>query len=60
MGITEVELQNLRHLIMAHDTVSCKMSDYAQDATTPEIKQYFEKAARNAEETKQQLMTFLK
>lgn len=60
MAITEMELQNLRHLIMNHETVSCKMSEYAQDATTPEFKQYFEKAARNADDTKQQLMTFLK
>ena len=60
MSINEMELQNLRHLIMEHENVSCKMSCYAQDATTPEFKQYFEKAARNADETKQQFMTFLK
>ncbi|MBQ8640378.1 MAG: hypothetical protein IJ468_14640 [Lachnospiraceae bacterium] len=60
MPITEMELQNLRHLIMEHETVSCKMSCYAQDASTPEFKQYFEKAARCADDTRQQLMTFLK
>ncbi len=60
MTITEMELQNLRHLIMEHENVSCKMSCYAQDSTTPEFKQYFEKAARTADDTKQQLMTFLK
>lgn len=59
MVITELELQNLRHLILEHENVSCKMSSYAENATTPEIKQYFEKAARNAQETRQQLMTFL-
>lgn len=60
MSITEMELQNLRHLIMEHETIACKMSCYAQDAATPEFKHYFDKAARSADDTKQQLMTFLK
>lgn len=59
-NINEMELQTLRHLIMSHDTMSCKMSCYAEDATTPEIKQYFEKASQTALDSKNQLMTFLK
>ncbi len=60
MSINEMELQTLRHLIMKHDTISGKMSAYAEDATTPEIRQYFEKAAQNAADSKTKLMGFLK
>lgn len=57
--LNEVELQNLRHLIGAHDTVYAKMSAYAEEATSPEIKQYFEKAGLRAKQTKDQLMNYL-
>lgn len=59
-GINEMELQTLRHLILSHETMSGKMSAYAEDSTTPEIRQYFEKAAQNAADSKNQLMSFLK
>ena len=58
-NINEMELQTLRHLIMSHDTVSCKMSAYAEDAQTPEVKQYFSKAAQTAKQSKEALMSFL-
>lgn len=59
-SINEMELQTLRHLIMSNDTLSCKMSCYAQEAQTPEIKQYFQKASQTATEAKNKLLTFLK
>ncbi|MFQ9510217.1 MAG: hypothetical protein ACLRZ7_04725 [Lachnospiraceae bacterium] len=58
--INEMELQNLRHLIMSHDMTSCKMEAYAQDAQTPEIKQYFQKASQTAADSKAKLLTFLR
>ena len=60
MKLNEMELQTLRHLIMANDTTSYKMSAYAQQAQTPEIRQYFEKAAQTAADAKTELMGFLK
>ncbi len=57
--INEMELQTLRHLIMQHDTLSCKMTAYAEEATTPEIQQYFQKSAQNAAQSKTDLMRFL-
>lgn len=57
--LNQVELQNLRHLIGAHDTACQKMQTYAQQATDPQVKAFFEKSAQNAQQTKQQLMTFL-
>ena len=54
--ISELDLQNLRHLI---DTTHCKMQDYAQKAEDMEVKQFFQKSAQSAQQTKQQLMQFL-
>jgi type III secretory pathway component EscR len=57
--LNQVELQNLRHLIGAHDTAYQKMQTYAQQCTDPQVKAYFEKSAKDAQATKQQLMSFL-
>lgn len=58
-NISELELQNLRHLIGGYDTTHCKMKDYAEATQDSQIKQFFEKGARSAMENKQQLMKFL-
>lgn len=58
-NISELELQNLRHLIGGFDTTHCKMQSYAQETQDTEIKQFFEKGAKSAMENKQQLMKFL-
>ena len=57
--ISELDLQNLRHLIGGFDTPSCKLQDYAQNAADAEVKQFFQKSAQSAQQTKQQLMQFL-
>ncbi len=57
--LNQIELQNLRHLIGAHDTACEKMKTYAQQCNDPQVKQYFEKSAQDAQQTKQQLMSFL-
>ncbi len=57
--LNQVELQNLRHLIGAHETAYQKMQTYAQQAVDPQVKAYFEKSAQDAQSTKQQLMSFL-
>lgn len=54
-----MELQNLRHLIGAHETSYKKLSTYAQQCTDPQIKQLFQKSAQEAQNTKQRLMSFL-
>ncbi len=58
-NISDLELQNLRHLIGGYETSHCKMQEYAQDATDQKVKQFFEKGAKSAMENKQQLMKFL-
>ena len=57
--LNQVELQNLRHLIGSHETACQKMQTYAQQATDPQVKAFFEKSAQDAQQTKQQLMNFL-
>lgn len=57
-NLSELELQNLRHLIGGYDTTHCKMQEYANACTDPQIKQFFEKSAQGAMKNKQQLMTF--
>lgn len=57
--LNQVELQNLRHLIGAHETAYQKMQTYAQQAADPKVKAYFEKSAQGAMSTKQKLISFL-
>ena len=54
--ISELDLQNLRHLIGGFDTTRCKMQEYAKEAEDPKEKQFFETGARSAKATKLQLM----
>ena len=37
--ISELDLQNLRHLIGGFDTTHCKMQEYAKEAEDPKVKQ---------------------
>ncbi|MBR1568545.1 MAG: hypothetical protein IJ648_06230 [Lachnospiraceae bacterium] len=57
--LSELELQNLRHLIGGYETTHCKMQSYAREATDPQIKSFFEEAATSSSENKQTLMKFL-
>ena len=57
--VNKLELQNLRHLIGAHETAFQKMNTYAQQSSDPQVRAYFEKSAQDAQKTKQQLMSFL-
>lgn len=58
-NISELELQNLRHLIGGYETTHSKLTTYAEEANDNEVKQFFQKSAQSAEQTKQQLMQFL-
>lgn len=58
-NLSQIELQNLRHLIGAHDTSYQKLNSYASNCVDPQIKQLFTKSAQDALTTKQKLLTFL-
>ncbi len=57
--INNQELENLRHLIGAHETGAQKLEQYAQQCTDSEIKQMFQQSANSARQTKQKLISFL-
>ena len=58
-NLSELDLQNLRHLIGGYDVTYGKMQDYAKEATDAQVKQFFEEGAKSAMDNKQQLMRFL-
>ncbi|WP_216831581.1 hypothetical protein [Alkalihalobacterium elongatum] len=59
MPLNELELQNLRHLIGGHETVSKKLDAYAANCDDPQIVQMLQNDAQAARSSKQQLMSFL-
>ena len=58
-NLTQIELQNLRHLIGAQETSYEKFNTYAAQCVDPQIKQLFTKSAQDSLNTKQKLMSFL-
>ena len=40
-NLSELELQNLRHLIGGYDTTHCKMQEYANCAQDEQVKTVF-------------------
>lgn len=58
-NLSQIELQYLRHFIGSACTCNAKLTDYANNAVDPQIKQLFTKAAQDSLNTKQTLMTFL-
>ncbi|AEB76643.1 hypothetical protein [Clostridium botulinum] len=57
--LNQLELQNLRHLIGHHQTITVKLNDYANQAQDQQVKQVFQQGATSAAKTAQELMGFL-
>lgn len=57
--INEMELQNLRHLLLSAETDQQKFSNYAEQAQDTYVKQFFQKSSQSAAKNHQQLMQFL-
>lgn len=57
--LNQEELQNLRNIINLQDTSYQKLTNYANYAVDPQIKQIFNKAAQDTLNTKQKLVWFL-
>ncbi|RLL43672.1 hypothetical protein D8M04_12165 [Oceanobacillus piezotolerans] len=58
-NLTELELENLRHIIGGHGMIANKLDAYAQSCTDPQLKAMLQKDAQDARQAKQQLMNFL-
>ncbi len=57
--LNQIELQNLRHFIGEQENSYAKLTHYADTAVDPQIKQVLNKAAQDALNTKQKLISFL-
>ncbi len=57
--ISEMELQNIRHILLESETEEKKYKEYAKQATDPQVKQFFEKSAQSATQNKQTFLKFL-
>lgn len=59
MNLTQLELQNLRHLIGSHETAEKKLNFYASQCQDQQVGQMFQQSAQSASQTRQKLLTFL-
>ncbi|HEX3075352.1 MAG TPA: hypothetical protein VHQ24_00635 [Lachnospiraceae bacterium] len=57
--LTHVELENLRHLIGAHETVANKLEALSSQCTDQQVSQMLVSDAQDARQNKQKLMSFL-
>lgn len=57
--ITQLELEQLRHLIGEQKLAAEKLNDYARTCRDPQLKQYAEHVARQCGDHVQRLMGFL-
>jgi len=58
-SLTELELENLRHIIGGHGTIVNKLEAYAEQCSDPELKTILQRDAQAARQSQQQLLTFL-
>ena len=58
-NLSQVELQNLRHLILSASICNTKFTAYSNASVDPQVKQLFTKASQDSLNAKETLMTFL-
>ena len=58
-NLSQIELQELRNIIISQTTEQKKLLNYAEYAVDPQIKQVFNKAAEDCENNKEKLKKFL-
>jgi len=58
-NISEMELQNLRHLLQFGETDMEKYKCYAEDSQDQYVKQFFQKSVQSATKNRQTLLQFL-
>ncbi|MEH7402100.1 MULTISPECIES: hypothetical protein [Bacillaceae] len=58
-SLTELELENLRHIIGGHSTIANKLEAYAQNCSDPELKALLQRDAQSAQQSRQELLNFL-
>ncbi len=59
-NLSEIELQNIRHLLQFGESSAEKFSSYAEGAQDQYVKQFFQKSAQSCEQNRQTILQFLK
>jgi len=57
--LTELEVENLRHMIGGHSMIATKLETYAEQCADPELKAMLQRDAQSARQSRQQLLSFL-
>jgi phosphoribosylcarboxyaminoimidazole (NCAIR) mutase len=58
-GLKQSELNWIREVVSAHQTMACKLSSYAEQVQDPQIKQMFTQASGKASQSAQNLIQML-
>lgn len=58
-GLSEMELQNVRHLLQFGEADIEKYRNYSANCQDQNIKQFFEKAAQSCEKNRQTILSML-
>lgn len=58
-NLSEIELSNLRHMLIFSEVDEKKNQEYAQAATNPQVQKFFQDAANGAKQNRETLMQFL-
>lgn len=58
-GFKQSELNSIREVVSAHQTMGTKLSSYAEQVQDPQIKQMFSQAATQAKQSAQNLIQML-
>jgi len=57
-NLTELEVENLRHIIGSHGMIANKLDSYAQSCTDPQLKSMLTKDGQDARQAEQKLLGF--
>lgn len=58
-NLSEVELQNLRHLLQFGESDLEKFNNYAENSQDQNVKQFFQKSVQSCSKNRQTIMQFL-
>ena len=57
-NLTELEVENLRHIIGSHGMIANRLDSYAQNCTDPQLKSMLQKDGQDARQAEQKLLGF--
>jgi len=58
-NLNQSELNSIREMVGGHQTAACKLEDYANMCTDPNIKQMFSQGSKDAKKNAQDLINMI-